>query len=96
MNMAKQNTCDLMIKDKITSQQGDWVLARNSKTCLQDSLLDAIWRSRMKNMRTGIKMSPWPYKTQWPYKTLTGPIATSEIMIHYALSKLTKRSGKLF
>ena len=41
-------------------------------------------------------MSPWPYKTQWPYKTLTGPIATSEIMIHYALSKLTKRSDKLF
>ena len=33
-------------------------------------------------------MSPWPYKTQWPYKTLTGPMATSEIMIHYALSRL--------
>ena len=47
-------------------------------------------------MRTGIKIGPWPYKTQWPYETLTGAIATSEIMIHYALSKLTKRSDKLF
>ena len=41
-------------------------------------------------------MSPWPYKIQWPYKTLTGAIATSEIIIHYALSKLTKGSDKLF
>ena len=48
-------------------------------------------------MRTGIKIrGPWPYKMQWPYKTLTGTIATSEIMIHYALSKLTKRPDKLF
>ena len=31
----------------------------------------------------------------WPYKTLTGLIATFEIMIHYTLSKLTI-SDKLF
>ena len=31
----------------------------------------------------------------WPYETLTGPLASSEIVICYALSKLTKRSSKL-
>ena len=28
-----------------------------------------------------------------PYKTLTGPIVTSNAVIHYAFSKLTKRYG---
>ena len=32
------------------------VLTRNFKTCLQDSLLGANWRPRMKNMRTGIRI----------------------------------------
>ena len=38
-------------------------------------------------------MESWPYKTPWPYKTLTGPIVTSDVVIHYALSKLTKHYG---
>ena len=38
-------------------------------------------------------MESWPYKTPWPYKTLTGPIVTSDVVIHYALSKLTKLYG---
>ena len=32
------------------------VLARNFKTCVRDSLLGKIWRPRMKNMRTGIRI----------------------------------------
>ena len=32
------------------------VLARNFKTCVRDSLLGIIWRPRMKNMRTGIRI----------------------------------------
>ena len=32
------------------------VLSRKFKTRLRDSLLDAIWRPKMKNMRTGIKL----------------------------------------
>ena len=58
-----------------------------------DSLFDAIWRPRMKICVQVLKYESWPYKTQWPYKTLTGPIVTSDIVIHYALSKLTKRYG---
>ena len=34
----------------------DTVLARNFKTCVRDSLLGTIWRPRMKNMRTGIRI----------------------------------------
>ena len=40
MKMAKQNTNDSIIKDKIL--QVSRVLTRNFKTCLRDSLLDAI------------------------------------------------------
>ena len=39
---------------------GKWsvsrVLARHFKTCVPDSLLGIIWRPRMKNMRTGIRI----------------------------------------
>ena len=84
MKMSKQNTCDSIIKDKIL--QVSRVLSRKFKTRLRDSLLDTIWRSKIKK---------YAYES-WPFKTLTGPIATSEIVIYYALSKLTKRSDKLF
>ena len=40
-----------------------------------------------------LKYESWPCKTPWPYKTLTGPIVTSDVVIHYALSKLTKHYG---
>ena len=89
MKMSKQNTCDSIIKDKIL--QVSRVLSRKFKTRLQDSLLDAIWRLMIKK----ICVLVLNYES-WPFKTLTGSIATSEIVIYYALSKLTKRSDKLF
>ena len=52
--MSKQNTCDSIIKDKIL--QVSRVLFRKFKTRLRDSLLDAIWHPKMKNMHTGIKL----------------------------------------
>ena len=69
------------------------VLARNFKTCVRDSLLGIIWRPRMKNMRTG--RSEYD-ESSWSYETRAAPIATSEFEIRYSLSKLTKRSDKLF
>ena len=54
MKMAKHNTCDSIMKDKIL--QVNKVLTKKFKTCLRDSLFDTIWRPRMKNMRTGIKI----------------------------------------
>ena len=88
MKMSKQNTCDSIIKDKIL--QVSRVLSRKFKTRLRDSLLDAIWRPKKK-----ICVQVLNYES-WPFKTLTGPIATSEIVIYYALFKLTKRSDRLF
>ena len=32
------------------------LLARNFKTCAQDSLLGAVWHPRMKNMHKGIRI----------------------------------------
>ena len=54
-----------------------------------DSLLDAIWRPRIK-----ICVQVLKYES-WPYKTLTGPIFTFDVVIHYVLSQLTKRKGKI-
>ena len=82
MKMAEQNTCDSTIKV-------NRVLARYFKTRLWDFLTDAIWRPMRKICVQVLKHE------SWPYKTLTGPIAMSEIVIHYALSKLTKWSNKL-
>ena len=86
MKMSKQNTCDSIIKDKIL--QVSSVLSSKFKTRLRDSLLEAIWHPK-------ICVQVLNYES-WPFKTLTGPIATSEIVIYYGLSKLTKRSDKLF
>ena len=36
------------------------------------------------------------YDESWSYETRAAPIATSEFEICYSLSKLTKRSDKLF
>ena len=89
MKMSKQNTCDSIIKDTILQVSG--VLSRKFKARLRDSQLDAIWRPKIKKICVQVLNCE-----SWLFKTLTGPIATSEIVIYYALSKLTKPSDKLF
>ena len=89
--MAKQNTCDSIIKDKLL--QVSRVLARNSKTWLRTPCLTFFGVPGWKICVQVLKYESWPYKTPWPYETLTGQIVTSDVVINYALSKLTKRYG---
>ena len=89
MKMSKQKSCDSIVKDKIL--QVSSVLSSKFKTCLLDSLLDAIWRPKMKNMRTGIKLRVMAFQNA--YRTDS---YVRNCDIYYALSKLTKRSDMLF
>ena len=66
------------------------VLARNFKTCVPDSLLGIIWRPKI-----CVQVSEYD-ESSWSYETHAASIATSEFEIRYSLSKLTKRSDKLF
>ena len=49
-------TTNCVIDDEPVQKCRTWVLDRNFKTCVRDSLLGIIWRPRMKNMHTGIRI----------------------------------------
>ena len=57
--ISQRNVClgeTVLMMDHNIRFKGVRVLARNFKTCIRDSLLGIIWRPRMKNMRTGIRI----------------------------------------
>ena len=55
-NNSTKKVGGVTVVDLCTSSSHVRVLARNFKTCVRDSLLGIIWRPRMKNMRTGIRI----------------------------------------